>query len=113
MLNLFLSMNLSEAARTGRKFRRVSQPEVWYRIHDQNLIQIGKNPQQSHPVYADVAMITATDWENEPIRMEITAQDLYDAAKVIGQNPVTHQRRFSVGEMAKLLAEQLGLIQGI
>lgn len=106
-------MTLSEAARTGRKFRRTSEPDYWYRL-------VGRTVVQFHPtgagieVHIDAEQIVATDWEAEAQKIQITAQDLIDCARSIAKtNQVITSRKLSATEWAKLFIEELGFEEGL
>lgn len=107
-------MLLSEVARTGRRFHRKSEPELWYRLNGKD-IQFDCAEENCwttlNPGF-DAEQLVAADWESEPKKIEVTAADLLDAAKAISNMPIVHQRRFSPVEMMRMVIDELGLKEG-
>jgi len=104
-------MTLSEAARTGRWFRRASEPDYWYRLDGVEIVMFRRDDiGQVLSININAEQLVATDWEPEPRKVEISGQDLLICARSIAQNnQIVHQRRLSPVEMAKLFIEELGL----
>lgn len=99
---------LSEVARTGRKFRRRSVPDYWWLLRGKEIIQF-------NPHGAGIAMsinaeqLVATDWEAEPLRLELTAEDIIRAARTL--DDLTSKRRLSAAEFGKEICKALGLLE--
>jgi len=103
-------MLLSEAARTGRKFRRKSDPSVWYWLEGKHVMRKHPNPMLDGSCgwQPDAEQLISNDWEAEPKKVEVTEQDLMDIAKTLSLHPITNQRRLAPTEFMKLVAEELG-----
>lgn len=103
-------MLLSEAAKTGRRFRRKSNPEIWFYLEGTSIMFVfdgSKAPPGKCTFNAE--QLIAGDWEPEPKLMMLSAQDLLDAAKNLNNDPITHQRRLAPIEFTKLMIRELGL----
>lgn len=78
-------MMLSEAARTGRRFRRKdSDPGVWLRLDGLKMIMIHPDINGSVDVEINAEMIVANDWECEPKVVSVEAKDLRRAVTNLG-----------------------------
>lgn len=103
-------MNITDVMRTGRKFRRTSDRDTWFVVDGQRVYCERNGTRVIEKYSFNVAELTAQDWEPEPMILELSAQDLFDAAKAITtHNPSINNRRLSLAESAKLIADQLGL----
>lgn len=100
-------MLLSEAARTGRKFRRTTQPDIWYQLEGKAIQYVDRNV-RGVPVI-DAEMLVSPDWEPEPLQLTITADDLIRAARAF--DDIASKRKLSAVEFAKLLCQNLGLTE--
>lgn len=98
---------LSEAARTGRRFRRRSQPDVWFYLNGKDMRRIDGD--LSVMVTIDAEMLVSTDWESEPLRLELSADDIFRHARNLEE--LASKRRLSGVEFARLLCVELGLIE--
>ncbi len=106
-------MTLTEAARSGRPFFRASSPDTWFYLHVEPGAVVCRRGTVtvSNRYTFNPEELLANDWEPEPIKMELSYQDFIEATRAILQNnPQISQRRMSLVEHAKLLAEQLGLV---
>lgn len=101
-------MTLSEAARTGRKFRRKSQPSAWFHLLGKEIIELDGT--RSTVIQIDAEMLVATDWEPEPLKLELTAEDILKAAR--GLDELVSKRRLSAAEFGRHLCMELGLLEG-
>lgn len=105
--------SLSEVARSGRKFRRLKEPKRWLWIIDGQFKTDGINALGGAPMTMTIQIsaeeVIAADWESEPKRIEVTAEDLREAAKLVSNERIVHQRRFSPVEMMNLVIPLLGL----
>jgi hypothetical protein len=109
-------MLLSEAAKTGRKFRRKSEQTIWYRLSGKSVYRCpigdpaGETCEQGwENATIDAEMIVANDWEAAPKIIQITSNDLMDVAKTLSNNPICNQRRLPPVEFMKLVITELGL----
>lgn len=101
-------MNLSQAAKTGRKFRRKSEPGLHYWLSGKSILRTdGTDVHEG--VQFDAEQITALDWEADPLSLMLNADDIVRAARVHDQ--LTSQRRLSAAEFAKLICIELGLTE--
>lgn len=100
-------MLLSDAARTGRKFRRTSEPKAWYWLEGQLVFKSDGASRES--VYLNAEQLIATDWEAEPLQMMLEAADIIRAAREHDQLAST--RRLTATEFAKLICQSLGLLE--
>jgi hypothetical protein len=102
------SMTLSEAARTGRRFRRRAYPDDWYFLEGRVMRRRQASGGQV-TIEIDAEMIVSTDWEPEPLRLELTAEDISRAARQL--DDLVSKRRLSASEFAKHLSIELGLLE--
>jgi hypothetical protein len=94
---------LSEVVRSGKKFKRTEWKD-WALLQGKSIcMSDGKE------LVVDAEMLLSNDWEYEPKKMELSAQDMIDVAKIVARRPITQHRRFSGVEWAKLMIEELGL----
>ena len=100
-------MLLSEAAKTGRKFRRKSEPETWYWLEGSSMRFRDKTGVYSRPISAE--MLVATDWEAESKIIQVTAEELMVVARNLSSHKIVNQRRLAPIEFMKLVIEELGL----
>lgn len=101
-------MTFSQAALTGRRFRRKSDPKIHYWVEnakfyfsDGTVVQEITNFQAEH--------LLATDWEADPLALMLTAEDIKRAAR--GFQELSLTRRLSAAEFAKQLCDELGLTE--
>lgn len=101
-------MLLSDAAKTGRKFRRRSEPDCWYWLEGTNIrwMSPGIDPTSA---FIDAEQLVATDWEAEPLKLEVTADDVIRAAREL--DTLCSQRRLSAAEFGKAICIELGLLE--
>lgn len=99
-------MTLSESARTGRKFRRTSEPEIWYWLEGNQMIR--EKPGQWQIITAE--MLIALDWQPEPLKLELTAADIIRAARQF--DSLASTRKLSAAEFGKMICQELGLLEG-
>jgi hypothetical protein len=102
-------VTLSEAARTGRKFRRKSIPDVWYWLEGKEIKIIGGYIDRAAEAMIDAEMLVATDWEPELLKLEVTSDDIMRAARQL--DDLVSKRRLSAAEFGKHLCFELGLIE--
>jgi hypothetical protein len=105
-------LTLSEAARTGRKFHRRGEPARLYwlegnTVRSQEVFDGCTGPTTSVSFGAEA--LVATDWEVEPIVLELTAADIIRAAREL--DGLCSKRRLSAAEFAQALCKELGLIE--
>lgn len=107
---------LSEVARTGRRFRRTTEPETWFELQGKNVVYWDATACGNRGIWTkqevNAEMLVANDWESEPRKIEVTAADLLDAARAVSNDKIVHQRRFSPVEMMRLVIDELGLKEG-
>lgn len=103
-------MSLTEALKTKRKFRRLPDKDTWFKVVEGRVVCERNGTLLVANYSFNVEELTSDKWEPEPLVLELSAQDLYDAAKaIVMTNPQANNRRLSMVESARLLADQLGL----
>lgn len=96
-------MNIIEAIKSGRRFRRRQSPCRWIEYHKADkymTCMTGKATMEFHPDKDD---ILADDWEAEENKVEITKSKLKSAVIV------ATKRQTNFETFADRLAEELGL----
>lgn len=94
-------MTLSEAAKTGRKFRRANSVWCWL----EGLVMVC----DGGPVTIDAEMLISNDWEAELLKLEVDAEDIMRACRQFDE--ICSKRRLSAVEFGKKICVELGLIE--
>lgn len=104
-------MLMSEAARSGRNFRRTSIPEIWFQLSGKEFLATSDvgNAKAWYKVSIDAEQLVATDWEPEQVRLLLSAEDLLLHSRALDE--VVCKRRLSAREFAQLLCIELGLLE--
>lgn len=101
-------MLFSEAAKTGRPFQRKSEPGIWYFLEGKAIIKMDRGANIAEPAQIDAEMVVASDWDPQPLKLELTAEDIKRAAR--GLDELVSKRKLSAAEFAHHLSIELGLI---
>ena len=105
-------MLLSQAAKTGRKFRRSTEPDRWYYLKGKTICRQAREPNPdgvSEGWSPNAEELIASDWEAEPKVISVSQKDLLEVARTLSNHPITNQRKLAPVEFMKLVIEELGL----
>lgn len=108
-------MEMSQVAKTGRRFYRESRPDRVYEIQGNAMVYWVLKTSSGQGLFekeeVTMEMVTARDWRAEPVTLQLSAADIVGAAKHGGLQELMAKRRLSAVECATEICKQLGLLE--